>query len=267
MKRAFTLIELLVVIAIIAILAAILFPVFAQAKNSAKQAACLSNMRQIGLACMMYLQDNDDSWFAAYRKDPQPGLPPQQPWMGYDNNNFGLDGGFYGHVYDPATHTPRAGAIDPYLKNQGIKRCPSMPQRWQTAMALSGFSPAYYSYYYNVNPAADGNEWGPGSKAYTFEGAGYFNYTGAVASEIDQPSRTLVAWEHFSRAEMCNFLQTDNWYDSPPNNQALKDHFNFLHRDGQNTIWADGHAKRLSYGQLKRPYFSCRKDIYPNNGE
>lgn len=60
-KKAFTLIELLVVIAIIAILAAILFPVFAQAKASAKKVACLSNLNQMGLAEMMYASDNDDT--------------------------------------------------------------------------------------------------------------------------------------------------------------------------------------------------------------
>lgn len=60
MKKAFTLIELLVVIAIIAILAAILFPVFAQAKASAKNSTSLSNIKQIGLAQHMYLADNDD---------------------------------------------------------------------------------------------------------------------------------------------------------------------------------------------------------------
>lgn len=59
-KRAFTLIELLVVIAIIAILAAILFPVFAQAKNAAKKTSDLSNMRQVGVSFMMYANDNDD---------------------------------------------------------------------------------------------------------------------------------------------------------------------------------------------------------------
>jgi prepilin-type N-terminal cleavage/methylation domain-containing protein/prepilin-type processing-associated H-X9-DG protein len=66
MKRAFTLIELLVVIAIIAILAAILFPVFAQAKVAAKKSQDLSNIKQMGLATQMYLQDNDDVYGQAY---------------------------------------------------------------------------------------------------------------------------------------------------------------------------------------------------------
>jgi prepilin-type N-terminal cleavage/methylation domain-containing protein len=62
-QRGFTLIELLVVIAIIAILAAILFPVFAKAREKARQNSCLNNQRQIGVAVMMYVQDNDESFF------------------------------------------------------------------------------------------------------------------------------------------------------------------------------------------------------------
>ncbi len=74
MKRAFTLIELLVVIAIIAILAAILFPVFAQAKEAAKRTACLSNAKQIALSQKMYGTDNDDTLpiFHAYNTTPAP---------------------------------------------------------------------------------------------------------------------------------------------------------------------------------------------------
>src|SRR5436305_5617690 len=62
-RKAFTLIELLVVIAIIAILAAILFPVFAKAREKARQASCLSNLKQIGLATMQYVQDYDETYY------------------------------------------------------------------------------------------------------------------------------------------------------------------------------------------------------------
>ncbi|MDW8052685.1 MAG: prepilin-type N-terminal cleavage/methylation domain-containing protein, partial [Armatimonadota bacterium] len=68
-RKGFTLIELLVVIAIIAILAAILFPVFAQAREKARQTMCTSNMKQIGLAIVMYLNDYDEKFFI-------------QPWPG-----------------------------------------------------------------------------------------------------------------------------------------------------------------------------------------
>ena len=74
MKKAFTLIELLVVIAIIAILAAILFPVFAQAKEAAKRTACLSNARQIAISQKLYIGDSDDTMpiFHAYNTAPAP---------------------------------------------------------------------------------------------------------------------------------------------------------------------------------------------------
>lgn len=77
MRKAFTLIELLVVIAIIAILAAILFPVFARAKQAAKNTACISNSRQIALAVKMYQSDYDDTMpiFLAYQTSPGPFEP------------------------------------------------------------------------------------------------------------------------------------------------------------------------------------------------
>ena len=70
MKRGFTLIELLVVIAIIAILAAILFPVFARAREKARQASCLSNVKQISLGMLMYIQDYDEKLPYHYFRDP-----------------------------------------------------------------------------------------------------------------------------------------------------------------------------------------------------
>lgn len=68
--KAFTLIELLVVIAIIAILAAILFPVFAQAREKARQASCMSNLKQLGLAEMQYVQDYDERTSGSYANSP-----------------------------------------------------------------------------------------------------------------------------------------------------------------------------------------------------
>jgi prepilin-type N-terminal cleavage/methylation domain-containing protein/prepilin-type processing-associated H-X9-DG protein len=80
-RRGFTLIELLVVIAIIAILAAILFPVFAQAKAAAKKTASLSNFKQIGMGVLMYGADYDDVFVVRELVDANgDGMPPRQPW-------------------------------------------------------------------------------------------------------------------------------------------------------------------------------------------
>jgi prepilin-type N-terminal cleavage/methylation domain-containing protein/prepilin-type processing-associated H-X9-DG protein len=102
MKKAFTLIELLVVIAIIAILAAILFPVFARARENARRASCMSNLKQVGLGLMQYTQDYDET-----------------------NPNTSLPG--------PITHTGSADgrdfwwtdAIFPYVKSKQLYTCPS----------------------------------------------------------------------------------------------------------------------------------------------
>jgi prepilin-type N-terminal cleavage/methylation domain-containing protein/prepilin-type processing-associated H-X9-DG protein len=94
-RRGFTLIELLVVIAIIAILAAILFPVFAQAREQARKTACLSNVKQIALAINMYRSDWDSA------------------------------GPFAGWTPIPHFETEWQFTIQPYLKNAGVLRCPS----------------------------------------------------------------------------------------------------------------------------------------------
>jgi len=101
-RSAFTLIELLVVIAIIAILAAILFPVFAQAKEAAKKTACLSNMNQLGLAVQMYLTDFDDTMF--FRSGSQ-------------NSRAG---------FIPTTNANRWwNMLMPYVKDKNVYHCPS----------------------------------------------------------------------------------------------------------------------------------------------
>src|SRR5277367_2598244 len=105
MRRAFTLIELLVVIAIIAILAAILFPVFAQAKAAAKATACLSNNTQLGLALQMYVNDYDDQMF--FRAN----------WAYSRAGYIKLSGA----AYNPERWW---NLMMPYVKNKNIFSCP-----------------------------------------------------------------------------------------------------------------------------------------------
>ena len=97
----FTLIELLVVIAIIAILAAILFPVFAQARAKARQAACQSNMKQIGLGVMMYAQDYDETFPTGddINSKLEPYLKNNSVFKGF---NYTYGGGKMGDIANPA---------------------------------------------------------------------------------------------------------------------------------------------------------------------
>jgi prepilin-type N-terminal cleavage/methylation domain-containing protein/prepilin-type processing-associated H-X9-DG protein len=261
-RHAFTLIELLVVIAIISILAAILFPVFSQARESARQISCASNMRQLGMAMRMYLADNDEVWFPAVHEDYLPGFAPQQNWLGYDNNNFGIDDGMHGHVHEPALNPVRPGAVDQYIKNEGIKKCPSMPRKWQMGYAINWFSPAFVTKW---TP----NEYSPCSKTMATAPDGSYTTTAAGDAEVERPAEMLMLWEHLARANVCNFLQPYDWVESPPTGPGfvfLKDHFHFLHRGGANSGWADGHVKRITYGQLKRRYFSANQSIFGDVG-
>src|SRR6195256_2934245 len=101
-RRGFTLIELLVVIAIIAILAAILFPVFAQARAKARQASCTSNVKQMSLGVMMYIQDYDETF-------------PFWNW----GDSYGS-----GTLHPNHFESFWANAIYPYVKNGQVYTCP-----------------------------------------------------------------------------------------------------------------------------------------------
>lgn len=117
-ERAFTLIELLVVIAIIAILTAILFPVFARARAKARQAVCQSNHRQLILACSMYAQDHDEVW-----------LYPDT-----------IAGGCSCQWESP---------LAPYIRNHQVFQCPSAPRNAASvqynAAALKGIAEAQFT--------------------------------------------------------------------------------------------------------------------------
>ncbi|MGE5532269.1 MAG: DUF1559 domain-containing protein [Bacteroidota bacterium] len=117
LRKGFTLIELLVVIAIIAILAAILFPVFAKAREKARQSSCLSNVKQLALAEMSYCQDYDEMFCMAY--------------------------------------TPRAGfpfLLQPYIKNTQLFMCPSDPDPWVVSNSGVAVNLSYISNYYLHQP-------------------------------------------------------------------------------------------------------------------
>jgi len=110
-RAAFTLIELLVVIAIIAILAAILFPVFAQAREKARQASCMSNLRQVGIATIQYSQDFDETIF---------------PWMEKAGDAAILQwDGLTDFSTFPFSYHAEQGLLQAYMKNTQIEDCPT----------------------------------------------------------------------------------------------------------------------------------------------
>lgn len=121
-RQGFTLIELLVVIAIIAILAAILFPAFARARENARRASCQSNLKQVGLAFMQYIQDYDEKY----------------PLLRNNGNPDASGGNGYGGAFI---------ALQPFLKSDQILQCPSETNGPQSPTSST---PGYTDYSYNL---------------------------------------------------------------------------------------------------------------------
>ena len=210
--KAFTLIELLVVIAIIAILAAILFPVFAQAKAAAKKAVSLSNLKQIDLAWVMYGNDSDDTCMRVATQGP---VITYYWWAGWDGTNL----------------IPQDGLLYPYTKNQGIQADPSFDNTLRTALGLTGYA---YNYWYlspATYPAPDYNEVD----------------TPVNYSQIGHPAETIT---FATSARLNNWAYTTptlegNTYLDPPSNANPTFHGRNAGNQG-NVAWCDGHAKSMT---------------------
>lgn len=145
-QAGFTLIELLVVIAIIAILAAILFPVFARAKEAAKKTTCTSNLKQLGTAWMLYLGDYDDRM--PDRRDlkltAEGGFKPWTTWPPSDPRS--------GWLLEP---------LAPY-KTKGVHSCPSTEAIWknETRVTQNGTNYWFWRFDQITDPVPQDNFWG-----------------------------------------------------------------------------------------------------------
>jgi prepilin-type N-terminal cleavage/methylation domain-containing protein/prepilin-type processing-associated H-X9-DG protein len=224
-KKGFTLIELLVVIAIIAILAAILFPVFARARENARRAACQSNLKQIGLGVMQYTQDYDE-------------LLPRHFYAG---NSVDVD--------------PKwVDVIQPYVKSTQLFTCPSDSQGNRDYV----FPPANRVTPNNDKTGSYGWNnayWGgSGVAGVTAQGLG----NGPAIATIDAPATTLmagdfqnggsnvdIAWENIASTNAATFV------DASASPQRLGD-IRARHLDTTVMLFADGHVKSMRVGALNQ---------------
>jgi prepilin-type N-terminal cleavage/methylation domain-containing protein/prepilin-type processing-associated H-X9-DG protein len=214
-KSAFTLIELLVVIAIIAILAAILFPVFARARENARRASCMSNLKQIGLATMMYVQDYDERYPLGIVGDNPISSPTFLSGSAYCTgmpcNLFTVsDGHNSGGKY-----VSWMDLLQPYTKSTQVFVCPSQP------------NPTYGGYGYSL---------------YINNLKGAYNGTAYVPvnqSQLNNVSQTVMMMDCnypycvYADPVQTSFVPLTNAADSP-------------HLDGYNMAFADGHVKWLN---------------------
>lgn len=245
MKRrsGFTLIELLVVIAIIAILAAILFPVFAQAREKARSISCLSNTNQMGLALMMYTQDYDEH--VCFNNDGN--------WYQYPAGS----GYYYLNTWE--------SLLEPYMKDYALWICPS-------ATINSGL---YAGYDYSPSsPWTSGPLKGSIQSAYTLNN--YYNYNSTYGGIFQSPSPdSIAAFDSPAQLIFCadggqspitawdpEQIVTQyvgmaiNTTNNPPYLYAVGTYSQGAifgrHMGGANTVFFDGHSKWLTLGALSQ---------------
>ncbi|RYG41055.1 prepilin-type N-terminal cleavage/methylation domain-containing protein [bacterium] len=210
-SRAFTLIELLVVIAIIAILAAILFPVFAQAKEAAKKTSCLSNVKQIGLGATLYLGDYDDV-FPIFSSSEKIGTTTiaHRWWFSWE-----IAGG-------KIVLNRRGGLLQPYLKGYVIQDCPS-------ALGLLDAQA----------PTSPGSSYGYNNYLASFPAAGVW----------ERPAESLLAGE-VGVLTSSGLVRTTEVISPPGALTEIGDaRVRGIHNDMANIVWIDGHAsgKKVTY--------------------
>lgn len=253
-KKGFTLIELLVVIAIIAILAAILFPVFAQARDKARQASCISNNKQYGLGLIMYVQDYDETnaigaaqgqpsgtWYWNYNLavpyDWRPSVPP-------------TDGRYN------AARVHWGNSIQPYVKNYGILACPSGTKQIisaaDTAAPLKAFANISYSYNGLLSSYALAGETSPATLPLLWEGRGKVQVEGFALSNpnlICNDGTQPCVYEPRTNAGCATINNTNG---STSAMFTLGDTL-WIHSQGAVFTMADGHAKWRRVGATISP--------------
>ena len=242
--RAFTLIELLVVIAIIAVLAAILFPVFASAREKARQTVCLSSCRQIGTALFMYVQDWDEKYPQEHPSDSNPAV---------DDDQAQLEGTDFGSPFDK---------ILPYVANTnsaktGLYICPTDPDpHGQNILDSSGNCLVATSDYGVGSPTSP-----PPGPLTSFVLNAYYLF-GATLSQIAEPSESIYISERRSYGKPTDFCDVHYhpWLGeveipTSPSDTADPVAIDSLrHTNGSNYVYADGHAKWQQFAATRLPF-------------